>query len=160
MLDSCGVTDKSLTYMIKKRNVHQGLLSLEIKSVVRVTHTTVPTFTLIHFRSVNPTVRVQPLTVYLTPNRWVIRSQGEISFRVLTMSLKVSIVCLVYLITTSSLSGHLNINLAGLSWCDGTCPLSVWVNPLSKDLFPHTLRTRMISLRSASSISSKNVYLI
>jgi hypothetical protein len=72
--------------------MYQGMLSLEITSVVCFTHTTVSTIKSIHFRSVNPTVRVQPLTVYFIPNRGIIRSQGEISFRVLTMSLKVSFV--------------------------------------------------------------------
>ena len=112
------------------------MLSKEDHSVVFYTHTTIPIFTLIHFRSVNPTMRVQPLIVYLTPEqkgysvtRWVW------SFDRLTMSLKVSCLACV-MSTTSSLSRYLYISLANFSQNSRTCLLSVWINPLSKVYSP------------------------
>jgi len=123
----------------KKEDVYLGMLSKEDHSVVFSTHTTIPIFTLIHFRSVNPTMRVQPLIVYLTPEqkgysvtRWVW------SFDRLTMSLKVS--CLARVMsTTSSLSRYLHISLANLSKNSRTCLLSVWINPLSQRfILPYT----------------------
>jgi len=123
----------------KKEDVYLGMLSKEDHSVVFYTHTTIPIFTLIHFRSVNPTMRVQPLIVYLTPEqkgysvtRWVW------SFDRLTMSLKVSCLACV-MSTTSSLSRYLYISLANLSKNSRTCLLSVWINPLSQRfILPYT----------------------
>ena len=66
------------------------MLALETESVVVVTHTTVLTFKSVHFRMVKSYGAGTTPYSLPYPQQMGIRSQGEISFRVLTMSLKVS----------------------------------------------------------------------
>ena len=131
--------------------MYQGMLSLEITSVVCFTHTTVPTIKSIHFRMVKsydagttPYSLLYPQQRNYSVTRWDFLSGTHNEFESkLCLSLGIWLPLLPCRDTSTSV-------LRTSAENGRTCLLSVWVNSLPKSLFPHTLRTVMISLSPAS----------